>query len=376
MQHGRLVFHLEGSVADIDNGNRFLCKRQRPLHPGAHIRKTSCLAAGQDRRQHFLYMVSHLLGRPVWSALRDGLRHLRGSYTSGIFLIGGKFPENNLLLRIHGIQRIRKKTDIAAEAIWIRQIENSLRAVHREITLIHKMALRVNMQSSRHSIFHLKDRRHFTLIRRIHLLSEFRAGRHDVHTGLIGRTDDAAHPLDRAEETGQRCQVVYAVIIENPCSRLPQKSEDAYQQIIVAVCRDRERVHLPQKPLVDGASGRLQSRTQKRVRRASEIQSPLIRKFHQFPGFLHIVGHGLFRIDMFARQQRVFDQLIVGSHRRQVDHHLYLGIRQHLLHRTCRDMVLIRLCLRVPKMLRGDAHHIQIVKFLDHVLQINVTDRP
>ncbi len=77
---------------------------------------------------------------------------------------------------------------------------------------------------------------------------------------------------------------------------------------------------------------------------------------------------------MLSGRQSLLNQLIMRRRRRQNHHHVDSFIRQKFVNCAAFDTVLPGLFLRAFKMPRGAGYHLQIVKFVYHILQINVAD--
>ena len=142
-----------------------------------------------------------------------------------------------------------------------------------------------------------------------------------------------------------------------------------------AGCACFERCHLADQPVVDRFSCGLQCRSKEGVRCGTEIEMFLLCQLDQFRCRFRCEGHCFFSVNVFSGFQCLTDQPLVGRCRCQNDYHFNRRVCQNFLVGTALDAILLCFLFRMFKMACAACCYLKILKVMNHVRQINITDR-
>ena len=95
----------------------------------------------------------------------------------------------------------------------------------------------------------------------------------------------------------------------------------------------------------------------------------------QFRCRLRCKGHCFFGVNVFSGFQCLTDQPLVGRCRCQNDYHFNRRVCQNFLVGTALDAILLCFLFRMFKMACAACCYLKILKVMNHVRQINITDR-
>ena len=295
------------------------------LEGGLQLVEAAGFGARHDAVHRLEDVVGHLLARAVVAPGQDGPGHLRRAETAGVLLIPVREREfHRLTQRLLQVHR-------RAELVRVAHGEDALRAVDLQAGLLVLDAVGVHVQRAQNAVCVLHRRRDD--VRHLHIVCLAEARRADAGVDAVGviRRRERSDRLNRAEDGGQRRQIIPAHVEADACALLGQMRQELGVNTVITGDGRAAAQGLADQALVHDVFGRLHGGAEEGIGRDAQMQPLLVRDLHQLLALPEVDGDHLLTEHVLARQQRLLDDGIVGRGRGQADDHLDLRIRADLI---------------------------------------------
>ena len=156
---------------------------------------------------------------------------------------------------------------------------------------------------------------------------------------LIRCTDESGYIRNRSQQTDQCRNIINSEIHTDSGTGKPSDRKQTEKNIIISVNCSGKPGNVSEHSLINRPSGRLQGSAKKGIRSTAQPQSFFVGMIAKLCCCIKRISHCLFCIDMLPGSKCSADDLFVRAHRSEINNHLNLRIRHHVIYRACGESI-------------------------------------